>query len=145
MSATCAGWLVCRRGHCNRSSWSSVACPRTGTWPCVDCAPSMPRCAADEGDTVASICARFGVRDFGRFLSRYRRHFGVLPSHVIGRGQRVRLSLQIAVIFCGSGELNQPGVMTAMPGIAMSNARCTSQRVATAMISAEPMRTTPTW
>lgn len=34
-------------------------------------------------DTITSICARFGVWDFGRFASHYRQHFGVLPAHAL--------------------------------------------------------------
>ncbi|WP_019464409.1 helix-turn-helix transcriptional regulator [Dyella japonica] len=33
--------------------------------------------------TVASICAKYGVWDFGRFASLYRRVFGVLPSQAL--------------------------------------------------------------
>ncbi|AIF46115.1 helix-turn-helix domain-containing protein [Dyella japonica] len=34
-------------------------------------------------ETVASICAKHGVWDFGRFANLYRRVFGVLPSQVL--------------------------------------------------------------
>ncbi|MDR7134553.1 AraC family ethanolamine operon transcriptional activator [Lysobacter niastensis] len=46
--------------------------------------------SAAPGQTVSSICERFGVWDFGRFSSQYRRHFGALPSQDLGRG-RLRL------------------------------------------------------
>ncbi|MDR7134552.1 AraC family ethanolamine operon transcriptional activator [Lysobacter niastensis] len=39
---------------------------------------------ATPADTVSSICARFGVWDFGRFASQYKRHFGVAPSQALG-------------------------------------------------------------
>ena len=32
-------------------------------------------------DTITSICARFGVWDFGRFASLYRQFFGTFPAH----------------------------------------------------------------
>lgn len=31
-------------------------------------------------ETITSICARFGVWDFGRFASLYRQYFGILPA-----------------------------------------------------------------
>jgi AraC family ethanolamine operon transcriptional activator len=31
-------------------------------------------------DTITTICARFGVWDFGRFASLYRQYFGLLPA-----------------------------------------------------------------
>ena len=41
--------------------------------------------AAHQGDTVTAICARFGVWDFGRLASVYRRLFGLLPSQELAR------------------------------------------------------------
>ncbi|RCJ09606.1 helix-turn-helix domain-containing protein, partial [Cupriavidus necator] len=38
---------------------------------------------AKAGETVTSICMRFGVRDIGRFAMQYRRLFGVLPSQTL--------------------------------------------------------------
>lgn len=41
------------------------------------------RCAirhAAPEDTITTICARFGVWDFGRFASLYRQYFGTLPA-----------------------------------------------------------------
>ncbi len=38
-------------------------------------------------DTVSSVCTRFGVWDFGRFATQYRRHFGVSPSQTLGGRQ----------------------------------------------------------
>ena len=35
---------------------------------------------AGPGDTITSICSRFGVWDFGRFASLYRQYFGLLPA-----------------------------------------------------------------
>lgn len=35
---------------------------------------------AGADDTVTSLCARFGVWDFGRFASLYHQYFGVLPA-----------------------------------------------------------------
>lgn len=35
---------------------------------------------ATPADTITSICARYGVWDFGRFAKLYKEHFGVLPS-----------------------------------------------------------------
>lgn len=36
-------------------------------------------------ETVASVCARFGVWDFGRFAAQYRQHFGISPSRMLGK------------------------------------------------------------
>jgi AraC family ethanolamine operon transcriptional activator len=41
-------------------------------------------------DTISSICARYGVWDFGRFATQYRRHFGVPPSRTLNRKQVAR-------------------------------------------------------
>lgn len=41
---------------------------------------------AAPSETIAQICGRFGVWDFGRFSSLYRRIYGVLPSKVLARG-----------------------------------------------------------
>lgn len=41
--------------------------------------------AAAPGDTVAGICSRFGVWDFGRFSGLYRRIYGESPSAVLGK------------------------------------------------------------
>jgi len=38
---------------------------------------------AKAGETVTSICMRFGVWDIGRFAMQYRRLFGVLPSQTL--------------------------------------------------------------
>jgi transcriptional regulator GlxA family with amidase domain len=38
------------------------------------------RLAAAEGLTVSQVLTAHGVWDFGRFASRYRRHFGESPS-----------------------------------------------------------------
>ncbi|MEX0163579.1 AraC family transcriptional regulator [Pseudomonas brassicacearum] len=35
---------------------------------------------AGPGDTITSICSRFGVWDFGRLAGQYRQHFGMLPA-----------------------------------------------------------------
>ncbi|MNR23966.1 Transcriptional activator FeaR [compost metagenome] len=35
---------------------------------------------AGPDDTITSICARFGVWDFGRFANLYRQYFGMLPA-----------------------------------------------------------------
>jgi AraC family ethanolamine operon transcriptional activator len=43
--------------------------------------------SASGGETVSSICQRFGVWDFGRFARHYREHFGVLPSEDLARRQ----------------------------------------------------------
>lgn len=40
---------------------------------------------AAPGETITDICTRFGVWDFGRFASLYRRYFGELPSHALRR------------------------------------------------------------
>jgi AraC family ethanolamine operon transcriptional activator len=45
---------------------------------------------AGPSDTVSSICARFGVWDFGRFATQHRRHFGLLPSQVLGTRHSLR-------------------------------------------------------
>jgi len=37
------------------------------------------------GDTVSSLCSRFGIWDFGRFATRYRQLFGHLPSQTTRR------------------------------------------------------------
>ena len=43
--------------------------------------------AAGPSDTVAQICGRFGVWDFGRFSSAYRRIYGEFPSRVLSQGR----------------------------------------------------------
>jgi len=43
---------------------------------------------ADADETVAAICARFGVWDFGRFAGHYRDHFGIPPSADLGKRRR---------------------------------------------------------
>ena len=44
---------------------------------------------AQPGETLTTLCARFGVWDFGRFSRQYREHFGVLPSEALyGRPHR---------------------------------------------------------
>lgn len=40
------------------------------------------RCARP-GETVTSLCARYGVWDFGRFARHYRGYFGELPSQTL--------------------------------------------------------------
>ncbi|QNK01267.1 AraC family transcriptional regulator [Dyella telluris] len=47
---------------------------------------------AGPGDTVAGVCRRFGVWDFGRFSDVYRRVYGVLPSGVIASNRRAHPS-----------------------------------------------------
>ncbi|WP_130617067.1 AraC family transcriptional regulator [Dyella amyloliquefaciens] len=42
---------------------------------------------ADRSETIASICGRFGVWDFGRFSGFYRSIFGVPPSMVLKAAQ----------------------------------------------------------
>lgn len=42
----------------------------------------------EPGDTVTSICARFGVWDFGRFAGQYREQFGELPSESLAARRR---------------------------------------------------------
>jgi AraC family transcriptional regulator, ethanolamine operon transcriptional activator len=39
---------------------------------------------AADGEKVSSICADFGIWDFGRFAGHYRKLFGVLPSQELG-------------------------------------------------------------
>ena len=43
------------------------------------------RAAAWQDATVADVLVRHGIWEFGRFASRYRRHFGELPSETIRR------------------------------------------------------------
>lgn len=38
---------------------------------------------ASYSDTIADICARHGIWDFGRFSAVYRQQFGELPSHAL--------------------------------------------------------------
>lgn len=46
-------------------------------------------CAAEpDGATVTKILAEYGEWDFGRFASRYRRHFGELPSETLRANRR---------------------------------------------------------
>lgn len=40
---------------------------------------------AEPTETIAQICGRFGVWDFGRLSSLYRRIYGLLPSQTLGR------------------------------------------------------------
>jgi len=42
---------------------------------------------ARPADTVASICAKYGVWDFGRFSAQYRRVFGTLPSMTLAQAR----------------------------------------------------------
>lgn len=42
---------------------------------------------ASQTDTIADICTRHGIWDFGRFSAIYRQQFGELPSHAL-RAQR---------------------------------------------------------
>ncbi|PNS09818.1 helix-turn-helix domain-containing protein [Solilutibacter silvestris] len=42
---------------------------------------------ARPADTVASICAKYGVWDFGRFSAQYRRVFGTLPSMTLAKAR----------------------------------------------------------
>jgi AraC family ethanolamine operon transcriptional activator len=41
------------------------------------------RAAAGQETTVADVLVRHGIWEFGRFASRYRRHFGELPSETM--------------------------------------------------------------
>lgn len=41
-------------------------------------------------DTITSICARYGVWDFGRFASLYRQYFGVLPAQSLKAAKALR-------------------------------------------------------
>lgn len=43
---------------------------------------------ATHADTVADICARHGIWDFGRFSALYEQHFGELPSHALRSHRR---------------------------------------------------------
>lgn len=45
------------------------------------------RTGAREDSTVADVLTRSGIWEFGRFASRYRRHFGELPSETLRRGR----------------------------------------------------------
>ena len=45
---------------------------------------------AARADTVTSICARYGVWDFGRFAKQYRERFGTLPSQSLYGPKRWR-------------------------------------------------------
>ena len=43
--------------------------------------------AGQAGEAVADVLIRHGIWEFGRFASRYRRHFGELPSETLRRGR----------------------------------------------------------
>ncbi|AIF46696.1 hypothetical protein HY57_05175 [Dyella japonica A8] len=43
--------------------------------------------SAGQTETVAQICGRFGVWDFGRFSRSYKHIYGELPSKVLSRGR----------------------------------------------------------
>jgi AraC-like DNA-binding protein len=45
------------------------------------------RDGADHGETVADVLTRHGIWEFGRFASRYRRHFGESPSETLRRAR----------------------------------------------------------
>lgn len=45
---------------------------------------------AGPSDTIAAICGRFGVWDFGRFAARYRQLFGVAPSSLLKQRHQPR-------------------------------------------------------
>jgi len=42
---------------------------------------------ARAGETIASVCGRFGVWEFGRFATQYRRQFGVTPVQTLRSGR----------------------------------------------------------
>ncbi|MBS0225770.1 MAG: AraC family transcriptional regulator [Proteobacteria bacterium] len=44
-------------------------------------------------DTVASICAKYGIWDFGRFSAQYRRVFGTRPSLTLARARHAMPAL----------------------------------------------------
>lgn len=45
------------------------------------------RTGTPQDPTVADVLARHGIWEFGRFASRYRRHFGELPSETLRRAR----------------------------------------------------------
>ena len=46
--------------------------------------------AAAPGETVAGVCSRFGVWDFGRFSGLHRRIYGASPAAVLGKRKTAR-------------------------------------------------------
>lgn len=43
---------------------------------------------AQPSETIAAICGQFGIWDFGRFASQYRKLFGVYPSQTLANGRQ---------------------------------------------------------